>query len=395
MLALAVLPVSAQQVQAPLGETASDYRFHVGPVGLAPTFALENLGIDTNATRSEDHPVRDVTFRATPGTAYLLPFGRFRLYGNSKVGFQYYQKTRSQRSVDALNQAALSLVGNRFAPRVFGNFGRQRTRPNAEIEATVGQLNRGIGVGADLRFSPRFVIQLDAEQNRQNYEEQLFRGAKLNTQLNRTTQSLRGTARLALTPITTLTLTSLNTRDQFEFSHHRDANSTTLLAGFETQPSALIAGSASVGYRLFNAIDSTAPDYHGVVTDVSVAYTLFDRTRFGVTAHRGVEFSAEAFSPYYLLTSGGLSITQMLGRGWDIQVGADGQTLAYREFLNPTAGTPAARVDHVDSARGGFGFRVGDTGRVGFEIAHSVRRSPVKTLSYEGWLAGVKVSYGT
>jgi hypothetical protein len=392
-LLAAFVPLSAAaQVRPPLGETAADYRFQIGPLGVAPTLTIDNLGIDTNATLSPDDPVRDFTVRTTPGAAYLLPVRRFRLYGNSNVSFQYYQKTASQRSVDTLNQAALSFVGNRLTPRVFGNYGHQQTRPNAEIETVVGQQTQGYGVGTDFRFSPRLVLEVDAEKTRQDFEEQLFRGALLNRQLNRTTDSIRGAARIGATPITTLIVSAVNTRERFEFSPDRDAESLSVSTGMQTKPSALIAGSASVGYRRFNALSPNVPDNSDVIADIALSYTFLDRTRFGVSARRNLEFSAESAQPYYILTSGGVSITQMIGSGWDVRVGASGDALAYRNFV--TFPVEDGRTDHVDTFGGGVGHKFGDVGRIGLEIGHVIRRSPIKMFTYEGWRAGVKITYG-
>ncbi len=68
----------------------------------------------------------------------------------------------------------------------------------------IGQLNQGYGVGTDYRLSSRLVLQFDADSMRQEFEEQAFRGASVDQQLNRTTGSLRGAVRITVTPITTL-----------------------------------------------------------------------------------------------------------------------------------------------------------------------------------------------
>ncbi len=365
----------------------------MGPVGLSPVFRVDNLGIDTNAKLSSENPVQDFTVRVTPGAAYMLPVQRLRLYGTTEVGFQYYQKTAEQRSVDTMNRAALSYAGNRLGPRLYGTYGHQQGRPNAEIETMIGQLNQGYGVGTDYRLSSRLVLQFDADSMRQEFEEQAFRGASVDQQLNRTTGSLRGAVRITMTPITTLVVSGVNSREKFVFSPERDAESQSILFGTQTKPSALISGSATVGYRRFNALDDEIPDDRGVVADVALGYTLLDRTRFGVNVRRNLEFSAERLQPYYIVTGLGGSITQMIGLGWDVRVGGGGETLAYQNFVSVPI--EEGRKDHVDSFNFGFGRKVGDTGRVGLEIGHIERRSPIERLTYEGWRAGVQVTYGS
>jgi len=259
----------------------------------------------------------------------------------------------------------------------------------------VGQEMQSAGAGTDYKFSPRFLVEIEAAKLRQFFEHVEFRGGQLDQQLDRTSDLIRAGARLSVTPLTTLKVDVLRTLDRFHHSSERDAESTSMLFGFETKPSALIAGSAALGYRSFDALNASVPDYGGLVADVGVSYTLLDRTRFSVTGRRNLEYSSEVESPYYIITSGGLTITQMLGHGLDVQIGGTGDTLSYRTFIDPKTAVEGSRTDHVDSVSGGFGFKVGDAGRFGFEVSHVVRRSPIPLFAYEGYRAGVKITYGS
>jgi hypothetical protein len=309
------------------------------------------------------------------------------------VSFQYYQKTAEQRTVDVLNSAALTFMGRRLEPRIFGTYGDQRGRPNLEIETVVGQLTQSYGLGADFRLSPRLVLLIDADRTRLDFEERVFRGSLLNRQLNRETGNVEGGVRLVATPITSFLFNVVNSHDRFQYSPERDADSLSLTLGMVTKPSALIAGSAEVGYKRFNALSETVPDDRGPVADVSLSYTLLDRTKFGVTVRRDLEFSAENGQAYYVLTSLGGTITQMIGLGWDVRAGAGGDTLAYRNFAFAIPGDEG-RTDYVDTLSFGVGRKFGDTGRAGLEIGHVKRRSPIQRFDYESWRAGVKITYG-
>ena len=67
--------VSAQTQDDPIERT----RFQVGPLGLTPSIALTNFGVDSNVFNESEHSKSDFTFTVSPQLDAWLRAGRWRL----------------------------------------------------------------------------------------------------------------------------------------------------------------------------------------------------------------------------------------------------------------------------------------------------------------------------
>src|SRR5207248_7147703 len=119
-----------------------------------------------------------------------------------------------------------------------------------------------------------------------------FLGADLAKALNRQSDSAEFQFRHKLTPLTTFVVRAEGNHDRFTLDRIRSSDSVAVLPGFELKPLALISGSAFVGYRRFNALDVTVPDFQGLIAAVEARYTV-SSTRFDVTANRDLVYSFE------------------------------------------------------------------------------------------------------
>ena len=386
------LPAMAQQA-APLPLT-----FHLGPLGVSPLLGL-NTGVETNTTGTaeDQEQVRNFVAQIVPGLNYNLPIRRVLATGQSHVGYIYRQGSVSERSVDLLHEGRLELRSDLVSPRVLGAYGYNSARPTTEIDSWVRQLNRRFGAGADVRLGSQLTVTLDADRSVPGFAGQEFRNADLEKLLNRRTDSLRASVRMALTPFTTFVVSGDETRDRFEFSPVRDTESLTGLIGVQLQPAALISGTASVGYRRQRAFDPTVPDFNGVVANVGVSYLLRGVTRLALDGRRTTEYSAVADQPYYVVTGGRFTVTQQVGRGWDFVAGVGRDELAYRRLTATDTSQTTSRLDFEDTLIGGFGHRLGQRLRLGLDVNYITRRSPVKAQAYDAWRgnAGITFRYGS
>jgi len=227
-------------------------------------------------------------------------------------------------------------------------------------------------------------------------------GYPLNRGLNRTTTVGTASLRYALTPFTTLVMAADVVHERFEFSSFRDSDGFRLVPGVEFAPSALITGSAHVGFRLLRALTAGMPDYAGPVASVSLGYTLKENTRFAVGVRRDIEYSFEATQPYYLLTGVTGSVRQAVGGPWSVEVRASTQHLDYQTIdstLLPGLGstdlqTRAGRVDIVRSYGGGVGYTLGPSTLLGVNVDYSTRHSEFDVRQYQGLRVGGSLTYG-
>jgi hypothetical protein len=158
-------------------------------------------------------------------------------------------------------------------------------------------------------------------------------------------------------------------------------------------PFALIKGTARVGYRKFEPVIATVPEFAGTTAAVNLAYVALGTTRFDLQATRDVQYSFDINRPYYLQSGFTGSIAQQIFGPVDVVAGLGRYTLAYRD--REGLATPFAdRSDRVRSYHGGVGYHIGPTLRVGFKVEKQQRFSDVLQRGYEGIKLGVSVTYG-
>jgi hypothetical protein len=226
------------------------------------------------------------------------------------------------------------------------------------------------------------------------YDRVTLAGVGLAEALNRRTGTGQLSFRVALTPLTTLVLRSEYIEEQFSESPFRDTDSIRGMGGFELRPFALISGKALVGYRSMTSVTGELPDFGGFVADVDVKYVWREMTQFNVNVSRDVEPSFEDARPYYVLTSGFLTLTQMLAVRWDVvgRIGRD--TFNYREREGVDLIIPRGERDYVETMGTGIGYRMAPDVRVGFDVNYNRRRTTTATRPYEGFKFGGSVTYG-
>jgi hypothetical protein len=367
-------------------------RLHLGPLGLTPKLALRNLGVDTNVYNAPGDPERDVTATLAPGVDSWLRIGRLQFTSETTAEWNYYQTATNERSLNLGEQLRVDLDLFRLVPFVTGRYVRTRQRPSLEIDERVQQLRSGAGAGLTLKAGARLELEALVEEERLDFGQTKFGSAALAGALNRTRQEGAITMRYELTPLTTFVVRAATRYDRFETARVRDSDSISLVPGLMFSPSALFAGTASVGFRRFVTRDPLAPDYSGLVAAVDLKYVARDMTRFVVSIGRDVEYSFEPAEPFFVSTSRRLEVTQLLGLSWDVVGRVSFDTLDYKHL----AGSPSAvsRSDRLVGYGVGLGRRLGDDLRIGVDVDVARRTSELRARTYEGMRVGGSVTYG-
>ncbi len=365
-------------------------RFRTGPLAWTPTIQLKNLGWDTNVFNAVDEPQRDFTFTLSPQVDWWFRAGRARLHGTNVVDAVYFASFPGERSINQGHQLTFEYPLNRIRPYAGASYLDTRDRPGFEIDARAAHTERGARAGADVRISGKTTLDIGGRFTDYAFDgDAEFLGSNLAQVLNR--QAAYGTAsiRYKLTPLTTLTLAGEAGREEFDEAPNRDNRSFRVMPGVEFDQFALLKGRASVGFRRLDMVSPEIEDFAGIVANVDLSYVLMGRTRFSVGVDRDVAFSFEELQPYYVLTGVSGLVRQSLARGWDVEVRASRQRLAYR-----SVSADAGRVDHVDVFGGGVGYRLSGGSRAGAFIERVRRQSPrYVTRDYEGLRGGLTMSY--
>jgi hypothetical protein len=277
---------------------------------------------------------------------------------------------------------------------VQGAYLHSRQRPNLEIDERVQQLEERGGLGTTVRLGAFTSVDVGADVDHLDYSTGEFGDELLASALNRDTRAAHLEVRRDLTALTSLVVRTDVRQDRFEFQTVRDTDSLAVVGGLNFRPSALISGTAHVGFKATDARSLLVPDFRGIVSDVDVSYVLREMTRFSVKVGRDVDYSFENDWPYFLATTVGLEIKQAVGLRWDVVARGSHSRLAYRTLRDVAADVDPRRVDIIDLVGAGVGRHLGDDVRVGVDLNYQRRRSPVPLRTYDGYRLGGSVTYG-
>ena len=373
-------------------------RFRFGGFAMSPGINVTNLGFDGNVFNEWTDPKSDFTATVAPSTDAWLRFGPLRATLHGSYSYLFFASYPKERAVSTDDSLRLELRLAHFRPYGGVSYLNTRDRPGYEIDARVRRTERGIVGGVELPLTAKTTMGIAFKRGGTDYAEgEGFNGTSLRDAFNRTTYTYTASLRHALTPLTTIVCDAEWVRERFSYATSRDSNGFRVVPGVEFKPLALISGSARVGFRQLNMIDSRMPDYTGPVASVDLGYTLLNATRFSVAVNRDVSYSYEVNEPYYLLTGGTATITQRLSSAWDVQARAGIQLLDYqRANLDGAAGNQPTegRTDTVRFYGGGIGYRLGTDVRIRFNVDYYTRRSDQSTRQYKGLRTGTAVTYG-
>ena len=312
-------------------------RFHFGAIRFTPFVLINDFGVDTNVYNENDAdvPKRDTTATFGPGVNYWFKLGRARVAAKSALTYTWFQTYSDQRSLNAANEAKVTLPLNRLTPFVDGHYFRGRRRVSFEIDSRSFSTDAGYGGGIDVRVTGKSTLRFEGHRSSLDFNaDEFFAGTSLREALNRDVTITGASWRESLTPLTVFSVKTEYEQDRFTYSPFKDANGLRVMPGFEFDPGALIGGKVYVGYRKFNAIDPALPDFQGLVADVAANYRL-RATRLDVDFTRDIAYSYEVTEPYYVLSNVGLQALQKITHHWDLLGKVSRQWLSYTQVETP------------------------------------------------------------
>jgi hypothetical protein len=392
--ALGLLLPRGAAAQTAASDPSENARFQFGPLRFTPFLAITEIGVDTNVFNEALEPQRDTTATFGPGAEYWIRAGRARVSAKSDVQYNWFRDFSNQRSLSTNNDLKIEFPMARLTPFVDGIFDHGRVRPGYEIDTRAFRTESGVGGGVDVGLTAKTGVRLEAHRRRLKYrEDEFFFGNSLQETLNRRTDSLGLSWRQKLTPLTTFTVLSEYEKERFDVETSRDAKGVRVMPGFEFDPFALIGGKVFVGFRSFDTTDPLLPNYRGLVADVEANYRTH-ATRFDIRVQRDVDYSAEMLEPYYLLTDAGVKVTQKVTQRWDVVGAASRQWLDYQRIEGLVISEAPSHSDHGYRLGGGVGYLLGNSVRVGVDVAYYKRNSPLALREYDGVRVGGSFTYG-
>jgi len=392
-LAACVFLVSARldaQTQPP--EAIESMPIHAGPVGLRPSLSVTNAGVDSNVFNSASNPQDDFTATIVPRIIARVRGGRLMFSYGAATDFVYFKDFEDEQSVNFASDVRLDANLGHLQPYISTGWVSTKDRLNAELDIRAPRTQRTIIGGTRILVGSRTSLVVNGRRADVDFNEGTeFDGADLAHNLNSRADSVEAGVQLALTPLTTLNLTTSVQRDRFDSAPERNANTIRITPSLQFDPTALVRGTVLVGYRHFEPLDPALPDYSGVIVQALAGYTLLERTKFDVDLSRDVQYSYEDLEPYYLSTGGRLTVTHQLVGPFDLQAFGGRQSLGYRSALS----SGDNRTDRVDTFGAGAGYRFHLQYRFGFTWEHNRRTSVLPDRRYQRDRVFASLTYGT
>ena len=347
---------AAQTSQRP---PAGEGAWLVGPVTLYPSIELRDVGFDSNVRNQTDEAKEDFTLTAQPRLRAAVPFGSTLLTASASVGFVYYATYKEEQSVNRLFEGRFEGSPSMLRPFVAASLNHTHERARYEIDARVLRRDAEISGGAELTLTGITSLIASFSRTTHNYgDDEVFLGTALSGQLDHTSDVAGVDVRYAVTPLTTVSVDLEWQRDRFDTSTIRDADSVRVMPGVQFSPGAVLVGSVAMGFREFAPRASVLAGFRGLVGSANVSYTLLNATTFSVEATRDVMYSFEPATPYFLVASGRVTLSQRIGGPYELIALAGQDHLRYQGV----DGLPdAGRVDRTSVIGGGVGFRLSPT----------------------------------
>ncbi len=379
--------------------TLAQEGIRLGPARLAPSFVASNIGIDTNVYNDPVDPEQDVTANLGSNLQIYVPIGGTRLSGRAGAGYTYFHEFASQRSLNIDTFLQWTVPLNRVSPLVSYAFTRSRGRPNLEIDERVEHRTSSLIVGTGIRLSSRAGLGIEFNRNRFVFgDDAQFLGTSLQSTLNRTAEGVGLSFTHRLTALTRLGVTADVNRQLFDFAQGRGVGKTySIRPTVQFAPTALIHGTAEVGYGRFDDGSVNTPDFTGVMASVDLASTVRGSTRFSVRVARQVSASFTDADPYYVQTNVAFSVGQRLTDRWDLNAGLRREWLDYLDSAPIGATTLPALLPATSAtqyaAHAGLGHRLSRSLGVGFSVEY-IRRNGGVRGNYRGLRASTSINYG-
>lgn len=380
--------------QTPVDDPAAKAAVRLGPLAIAPTFNISQLGVDSNVLLDEAAPRRDFTATVTPGAKAWLRVGDGLLATHTTAEYVYFATLSSQRSLNLSQTMRFDLPLASITPRVTAEYINTRQRPNSEFDAFVRRLTKGVGGGVRIRMGGLASVDIEGGRTSWDYADAVLDGVHVADTLDRTTSRWAVAFREDVTPLTTLAVKVDSESTRFRSAPERNGDAWSVMPGVEFKPLALLSGSAFAGYQRFTPKDAGVPAFSGLVARVDVEYLLRDTTRAGVSVDRHVEFSFSPVEPYYVSTSLGLVVRQAIAANWDVVGRVGRERMSYARFVSPESGSVPGRRDLRSQFTAGAGYWLSFDGRIGVDVSYVTRDSAVPGHSYQGFKFGGSFGYG-
>ena len=400
------------QADAPAAEEERPGRFRVGPFYLTPYIHIGTLGYDSNALYTATEARGDFTASGGPGLEIVLPIrnvSRFTIDG--ALDYLYYAEHEEERRLDGYATARLDYDARRdAAPDEYRpsrsafleeRYEETSQRPNLEVDERVPRTLEETRAGLSRPLFGRMGIDLGGARERHEVDEPTeFAGNDLVRTMTGDRYLADAGLRYSITFKTSLAVRGEYQADRFDFDPARDGDFWTLLVGVETDESALIAGHALFGTRIFRPQSSNF-ELQEPEIDVDAMWNITPRTRLGGAYRRTLGYTAfvveEGRTPTQSTRWMEARLEKDLGERFDVKAWGRRTLFATQSEVTVESEdgtiTTAKRDDVSYQAGLSFGYRFRSRLRISIDAEYLDRNSNFDDFGIQGLLVGFAVQF--
>lgn len=406
---LLVAPVAAQEPTSagppggsePEKKDVRPGRYRVGPFYITPRFHFGPIGLDTNVLYTATDRQADVMVSLGPGLDSVLPLGAAgRFYLGGTLDYLYFVRTASQRRLAGSAFGGLAFKGARTEAGVEERYVDSFSRPNYQVDERIEQQNEATTGFINRRVFSRFRLGLRGGRQNNRSGSLDYLGTDLGTAFTYDEYHAEGALARDLTVKSAFVVEGGFKWTRYPQQAVRDSERRLAVAGFRTDKSALLAGSALVGFRWYRQDIPEASELRLAYADVNETLNLSPRTRFVFTYNRDLldsVFVPSVGTPTNKTESMGLRLEKDITRRVDLALFA-------RRFRSSSDGeitidvpdqglVTAVRDDKVREAGADLGYRFRPNFRFALVALYSDRQSSFSYFGVEGLLFGFNAQF--
>lgn len=332
-------------------------RVRMGIFRLQPSFAIRDLGYDSNVFGTQDNPVGDWRSTISAGTRAIIPLGnKVYLRGTAVPEYTWYQKLTNRRGFGGNYQGSLLGLFNHLSVEGGGAAFKGITLVNSELERAAMGTRTDAYANAELQIFQRLALFGAAHAQRQRYSltaEDRAQGDHLED-LERNESVARGGIQYRFRSFFSISAAAEKTRTNFQTQTLRNNETNAAVLGIRyDRPRSFL--NVSVASRRGEGRDplSIFPHYRTTTGSYYAAHELASRILLDAYGNRGVVYSLTIVNPYYFETRNGLGLTVPLGRRAAVRAFGETGTNSY-----PIPIQAVKRTDDVRGWGGGFALRL-------------------------------------
>jgi hypothetical protein len=401
VLGLWTAPAAAQTWVPPDAalEPWNTAKMKIGPIFVAPSFDLRNLGIDNNVFNDERDPKQDLTATIAVTTKFGAHFKAFSLTFNQDNRYIWFRRYTSERSIDGGLGGIAELRLASFRPWVKWSRSKTHERAGFEIDERAGRETPDVETGADINFGMRSGVTVSYRKAETIYDEgEEFDGVDLKQALDKKVTFGHINGNWTYSEFTKIIGGSEWTRSDFRLNPLRSGTAWSHFGGFESRSDAPIAGSLRLGYKVQKHDDPAVKDFRGLVAGASLTSIVLDRVKMLVTGDRDVAYSYDDDFPFYVQQGGGVALTIRTSTRLDLLASARAEWLLYSDTFKEGDRLLDSRTDRATTFGAGFFYKMGGTeagSAFGLTLEQAQRNSPIDSKDFRNRrvLTNIRLSF--